>query len=155
RNTRVDHNRVYGNWLVGIGALQQFLLKDTTARDLVGNTVQFNQMGAAGADPNGRDLFYDGNGTGNCFSDNEGVQSVFPADGPTFAPCPFSGANTFDGDAQQQAAGWAVGPDHEQGWIPGPHVPKAGITPLVHWTKATAGPAQAARAGVRRTIQVR
>src|SRR4051795_11785415 len=111
RRTRIDHNRVYGNYLVGVGALQQLLLKQKDAQDLVGNSVQFNQLGMGGADPNGRDLFYDGNGTGNCFSDNEGVKSTFPADASTFAACPFEGANAFNADAQAQAVNWAVDPD--------------------------------------------
>ena len=82
-------------------ALQQLLLKQQDAQDLVGNSGQFNQFGLDGTDPNGRDLFYDGNGTGNCFSDNTGAQVTFPADGSTFAACPFTGANAFNADAQQ------------------------------------------------------
>ena len=60
---------------------------------------------------------------------------LFPADGSTFAACPFSGANTFSSGAQQQAVSWAVGADHEAAdWIRGPHVAKAGLTPLEHYT---------------------
>src|SRR4051794_24969644 len=151
RRNRVENNRVYGNYLVGIGALQQLLLKQKDAQDLIGNSVRFNKMGMGGADPNGRDLFYDGNGSGNCFSDNEGVKTTFPADGSTFAACPFTGANAFDAEAQQQAVSWAVDADHESDWIRGPHVAKPGLTPLEHYAK----PARAARAGVKRTIVVR
>src|SRR3954447_8213956 len=147
RRNRVEHNRVYGNWLVGIGALQQFLLKDKAAQDLKDNSIQFNQLGVGGADPNGRDLFYDGNGSGNCFSDNAGAKVLFPADGSTFAACPFTGANTFNADAQQQAVSWAVDADHESDWIRGPHVAKPGLTPLEHYTT----PARSKRAGVRAT----
>jgi plastocyanin len=149
RRNVVEHNRVYGNWLVGIGAMQQFLLKQKDAQDLVGNSVRFNEMGLGGADPNGRDLFYDGNGTDNCFSDNAGVKVTFPADGSTFAACPFSGANSFEGSVQEQAVDWAIGADHEHGWITGPHVAKAGLTPLEHYTK----PARALRAGIRATAR--
>src|SRR5947199_1041847 len=88
RRTRVEHNRVYGNWLVGIGAMQQLLLKQRDAQDLVGNVVQGNEMGLGGADPNGRDLFYDGNGTVNCFSHNAGSMEHLPADGPTVSAVP-------------------------------------------------------------------
>jgi plastocyanin len=147
RRNRVENNRVYGNYLVGIGALQQLLLKQKDAQDLIGNSVRFNDMGMGGADPNGRDLFYDGNGSGNCFSDNTGVKVTFPADGSTFAACPFTGANTFNAEAQQAAVGWAVDADHERDWVRGPHVAKSGLTPLEHYTK----PARALRAGVRAT----
>jgi plastocyanin len=153
RRNRVEHNRVYGNYLVGVGALQQLLLKQKDAQDLIGNTVQFNQMGMGGADPNGRDLFYDGNGSGNCFSDNEGVQKTFPEDGSTFAACPFNGANAFNADVQSQAVNWAVAADHESDWIRGPHVAKPGITPLEHYTKAAR--AGAARTAPKRTVEVR
>src|SRR3954451_9895348 len=145
RRNRVEHNRVYGNWLVGIGALQQMLLKQSDAQDLGGNSVRCNQMGRNGADPNGRDLFYDGNGSGNCFSDNDGVKATFPSDGSTFATCPFSGANTFSAEAQQKAVGWALDADHEKDFIRGPHVAKTGLTPMVRYTK----PARASRAGIR------
>src|SRR3954470_6618349 len=145
RRNRVEHNRVYGNWLVGIGALQQMLLKQSDAQDLVGNSVRFNQMGMNGADPNGRDLFYDGNGSGNCFSDNDGVKATFPSDASTFAACPFAGANTFSAEAQQKAVGWALDADHEKDFIRGPHVAKKGLTPMVRYTK----PARASRAGIR------
>jgi hypothetical protein len=145
RRNRVEHNRVYGNWLVGIGAMQQFLLKQKDAQDLVGNVVQGNEMGLGGADPNGRDLFYDGNGTGNCFSDNAGAKVLFPSDGSTFAACPFGGANAFSADVQAQAVDWAIGADHEHGWIRGPHAAKRDVTPMETYTK----PARASRAGLR------
>jgi plastocyanin len=145
RNT-IENNRVYGNYLVGIGAIQQFLLQQKDAQDLIGNTVRNNQMGLGGADPNGRDLFYDGNGSSNCFSDNEGAKVLFPADGSTFEACPFSGANAFNAEVQQQAASWAIDPDHEKDWIRGPHVPKQGIEPLERYTTMKQ-PARAPRAG--------
>jgi plastocyanin len=154
RRNRVEHNRVYGNWLVGIGALQQFLLAQKDAQDLVGNSVRFNEMGMGGADPNGRDLFYDGNGRGNCFSDNPGTKTTFPADGSTFAECPFEGANAFNADVQMQAANWALDADHEHDWIRGPHVSQAGVTPLEHYQAPGKVRALAAGAGARKTVQV-
>ena len=125
--------------------------REKDAQDLVGNGVRYNDIGLGGADPNGRDLFYDGNGTGNCFSDNVGVKSTFPADGSTFAACPFTGANTFNAAAQQQAVSWAVDADHEKDWIRGAHVAKAGLTPLERNTgRALAGVAPQRGAGARR-----
>ncbi len=68
RTNVVENNRVFGNYLAGIGAIQQFLLKDASAKDLIGNQVKNNVLGAGGADPNGRDLVYDGNGSNNCWA---------------------------------------------------------------------------------------
>lgn len=135
RGNLVTGNQVYGNWLVGIGALQALTLKDASARDLAGNQVKDNVMGLGGADLNGRDLFYDGNGRDNCFGPNTGAQVVYPPSGATMVPCPFSGANAFDPAAQATAVGWSVGdPTHEANFIRHPHVAKPGIQPLEHYT---------------------
>ena len=40
---------------------------------LIGNTVRGNAFGADGTDLNGYDLYYDGDGSGNCFGPNTGV----------------------------------------------------------------------------------
>jgi Right handed beta helix region len=136
RRNVVTNNRVYGNYLVGIGALKQILLKQADAADLIGNQVHDNQFGLGGADLNGRELFYDGSGSDNCFGPNVGVQNTTPANGDTFAPCPFTGPNTFDSAAQSEAISWDVGDStHEAFWIKHPHAPKAGLTPLEHFTK--------------------
>lgn len=131
----ITNNRVYGNYLVGVGAVEQLLLKQADAQDLVGNRVRDNSFGAGGADLNGRDLFYDGNGTDNCWGPNDGVAVTVPASGSTMSPCPFEGANAFDAAAQGEALNWAVGdPTHEAFWIKHPHAAKAGITPLERFT---------------------
>jgi hypothetical protein len=130
RRNVVEHNRVYGNYLVGVGALQQLLLNDASAKDLIGNQVRENAFGLGGTDLNGRDLFYDGNGSDNCFGPNEGVQSTFPADASTMTPCPFTGPNAFSADAQTEAVSWAVDGTHEAHWIKHPHASKAGYIPL-------------------------
>ena len=38
-----------------------------------------------------------------------------PADGSTFAPCPFTGANTFNAAAQSEAINWSVGDPDARG----------------------------------------
>lgn len=135
RGNTVTGNRVFGNWLVGIGALQALTLQQADARDLVGNQVTGNDFGLGGADLNGRDLFYDGNGSDNCFGPNTGVQVVFPEGGATMVPCPYSGPNTFDSAAQATAVNWTVGdPTHEANFIRHPHAPQPGLTPLEHYT---------------------
>ncbi|MBX5470430.1 MAG: right-handed parallel beta-helix repeat-containing protein [Thermoleophilaceae bacterium] len=133
RRNRVENNDVYGNWLVGVGMLQQFLLKQEDARDLQDNRIQGNRFGLNGTDLNGRDLFYDGNGSGNCFGGNIGVSAVFPADGSTLATCPFSGPNHFEQNAQIEAVGWSTNADHTAGWVRHPHAPKPGYNALEVW----------------------
>jgi len=136
RGNVVENNRIYGNYLVGVGMIQQILLKQADAKDLRDNVVRNNRFGLDGTDKNGRDLFYDGNGTGNCFAGNVGVEVTVPANGLTFAPCPFTGANAFSEPAQGEAVNWTVGdPTHEKFWVRNPHAPKAGFTPLEHFEK--------------------
>jgi hypothetical protein len=138
RHNEVTNNRVFGNYLIGVGSIKQILLKQADAAELVDNEVTGNQFGLDGQDLNGRDLFYDGSGSDNCFGNNTGVQKTTPENGSTFAACPFSGTNAFDGDAQGEALNWAVGdPTHEAFFIKHPHAPRAGETPLEHWTKGT------------------
>jgi hypothetical protein len=135
-NNTVTNNNVYGNWLTGIGGLQALTLKDQSKATLIGNQVMNNSLGLGGQDLNGVDLYYDGDGSANCFGPNTGVTTTEPADGSTFTPCPFSGANTFNQTAQVTAITWAADPNHEAHWVQHPHVTKKGITPLVLWTKS-------------------
>ena len=130
----VQSNDVFGNYLVGVAGIQAITLKEPALQTLVGNTVKDNRMGLNGTDLNGYDLYYDGDGSGNCFSGNSGVASMVPADGSTFAPCPFSGPNAFSSSTQTTAFSWAVNSNHEAAWVKHPHSNQAGITPLEHWT---------------------
>ena len=100
RTNRVENNRVYGNYLVGVAAVEGILLDKTTeARALIGNQISGNVFGAGGEDLNGRDLAFDGNGTGNCWGPNTGVQNTLPADAgdrsrPARSPGPTRSART-------------------------------------------------------------
>ena len=141
RRTLVENNRIYGNYLAGVAMFQQVLLKQVDAQLLQGNVIQHNVFGKAGTDLNGRDLFYDGDGSGNCFSDNTGVQTLMPNDAEMFPACPFSGTNKLSTDAQGTMANWALGDKtHEASWIVSPHTPIAGRTALEHWTPSTPDP---------------
>jgi hypothetical protein len=131
RTTQVTGNRVYGNFLAGAGMIKQFLLnQEPGAQDLIGNRFTNNAFGLGGADRNGRDLVYDGNGNDNCFAGNTGVAVTTPSDGSTFAACPFSGANAFSDQTEQDVVTWALDPTHEAYWVKGAHVRKAGFVPL-------------------------
>jgi hypothetical protein len=136
RHNRIDNNRIYGNWLMGAGMIQQFLLtaKLPAAADLIGNQITNNQFGANGADLNGRDLSFDGNGSDNCVSGNTGVAVTVPANAGTFKPCPYTGANAFDGSAQTELINWAVDTTHEQFLVQHPHSAVAGVQPLFHYS---------------------
>lgn len=156
RTTTVSKNRVYGNYLMGVGALDQLLLRldlastdpklvaklkgvDKDAPTLRGNKILNNVFGNGGKNLNGRDIFYDGTGSDNCIGPNAGVQVTVPADASSFAPCPFTGANTYSAAGQTEALNWALSteaPLHEKFWVKNTQAPVAGVTPLEHWTKA-------------------
>jgi len=146
QGTRVERNRIYGNYLVGYGALEQLLLKgdvadekkrakakaDADAYELQDNVVRGNAFGLGGKDLNGRDLFYDGSGRGNCFEGNALLSPTTPADGSTFTPCATPpAANALNSAAQLEAVNWAVGDaTHEAFWLKHPHAAKPGIAAL-------------------------
>jgi hypothetical protein len=127
KGNRVENNRIYGNFLVGVAAAESVLVTKTpAARTLEGNIVRNNQFGLNGTDVNGVDIAYDGNGSDNCFS-LEGVTSTFPADRSTFATC--SGPNPFSPAAQEGMIGW-IGENALKFWNKHEHPAKPGYTPL-------------------------
>jgi len=133
RNT-VENNRIYGNWQMGVALVEGLLLEENPqARDLIGNEVVGNQFGANGTDLNGRELAYDGNGTGNCFGANQGVAKTIPANGSTLAACPFAGGNAFSGAAQVEMLGLA-GAEGVAKQIRHPHAEKKGFKPMEIYT---------------------
>jgi hypothetical protein len=134
RRNIVEDNKIYGNWGIGVALIHGILLqKNPQAIDLVGNEVRDNQFGLDGTDLNGRELAYNGNGSGNCFSGNTGVSVTIPADGSTFAPCPFTGANAFSQPVSEQMLSLA-GEASVAAWNRHPHAPKPGFEPLELYT---------------------
>ncbi len=131
----VQNNNVYGNYLVGAGAIEQFLLKQVDAAHLEDNKVIGNKLGLGGTDLNGHDLFYDGSGKGNCFQDNVTTTINEPADNSVFAPCPGPNPNAFSQKERDLTVKWATDPP-EQNWIRHPHAAKPGYNALEHWTKS-------------------
>jgi plastocyanin len=141
RRTLVENNRIYGNYLSGVAMFQQILLKQADAQLLQGNVIKDNAFGKDGTDLNGRDLFYDGDGSGNCFEGNTGVRVTLPDDPATFPGCQGVGDNKLDPDTQQIAINWAVGDaTHEANWLVSSHAAIPGRSPLEHWTPATGSP---------------
>lgn len=98
QNTTIEDNEVFGNYGLGIGALEQLLLSiDDSPLDkadpngpkikdqkewytLRKNKIINNKLGNDGKNPNGRGILFDGYGTDNCISGNTGVESTVPTD---------------------------------------------------------------------------
>jgi hypothetical protein len=127
RDHQIENNRIYGNYLVGVAAIDGILLQENPlAVSLDRNIVRGNQFGLGGRDLNGRDLAYDGSGSGNCFS-LAGVGVTEPANRSTFARC--AGPNGLDAAVRGTMLSW-IGEGAVANWIKHPHAPKPGYEPL-------------------------
>lgn len=146
QDTTVENNRIFGNWLGGFAELPAVQLagsEDPALKEasvLRNNVVRNNAFGAGGNDLNGRDMLYDGSGSGNCFEGNQVMSPNVPANNATFAPCPGPATNTPDPTVLGEAIGWVAGsvdnpPSFESAWIRHPHAPRKGVTPLEKFTK--------------------
>jgi hypothetical protein len=124
RHNYVTGNRVYGNKLDGLGMLQGLAVKAPDDA-LIGNQITGNILGNGGKNPNGRDIFYDGNGSGNCIKDNTPVGVTVPANGAPFQTgcAGDSTPNGFDQASQTQAIAWVAADNKELHWIPGVQQP--------------------------------
>jgi hypothetical protein len=130
RGNIVQGNRFYGNYLAGVGAIDGILVtKHPDAIELQRNTVRDNQFGLGGKDLNGRDIIYDGSGTGNCFGPNTLMSPTLPDPSSMLPSCPFSGENAHNDADRQTMVGW-TGEGALSGWIKHPHAPKTGYKPL-------------------------
>ena len=127
----IELNHVYGNWLVGLGAIPNYLmtlanpLSDTG--DLRRNVVRLNEFGLGGRDQNGRDVVYDGSGRGNCFEDNKDVRTTVPEDGSTLVPCLPPTDNAEQQPVFDEVRSWS---EPEAHWIRHSHLAARGIHPL-------------------------
>jgi len=141
QGTTVEGNRVFGHFLVGIGAVDAIELRSDEQAAIRGVTVRGNAFGRDGTDLNNYDLFYPGTikgaNTDNCFADNTGVQKTLPADGSTLKPCPFSGTIPLNGAAFATASAWLTDTTHTAAWVQHDHPPYEGITPLVTYSGRT------------------
>jgi parallel beta helix pectate lyase-like protein len=126
RGNRVENNRIYGNFLGGVAAIDGFLVTKTPeAVSLDRNTVRGNQFGLNGTDTNGYDIVYDGSGSQNCFT-LAPTDTVL--DRSTLSPC--TGKNPFNSATRTQMVQW-TGEGAVSGWKMHDHPPKKGIKPLV------------------------
>jgi Right handed beta helix region len=137
RDTVVEGNRIWGNYLIGFGEVNQIILEgsnDAALKDaavLRNNVVRGNDFGLGAEDLNGRDMFYGGDGSGNCFEANVLRSPTLPADGSTFVAC--GQPNTLNEAARNEGIAFSGDPTHEANWVRNPHKPIDGITPLEHW----------------------
>jgi hypothetical protein len=138
QDTQVVGNRLSGNYLGGFAEIPAVHLvgdsdpKVAEAAILRDNVVRNNQFGG-GSDLNGRDMLYDGSGSGNCFTGNVTRSPNIPANNATFVPC--GTANVTDPNALGQALAISLGSpsdpaSFEAGWIKHPHPPRKGVKPL-------------------------
>jgi hypothetical protein len=127
RDHRIENNRIYGNFLAGIAAIDSlFIQENPEAITLDRNVIRGNQFGLGGTDINGRDLVYDGSGSDNCFTLLP-TDTVFPADRSTIANC--AGPNGLNSAAREEMFGWA-GAGALNAWVKHEHPAKKGYTPL-------------------------
>jgi plastocyanin len=136
RGNRVEGNRIFGNYLAGVGAIDGILLQENPdAIELQRNTVRGNHFGRGGLDANGRDVIYDGSGSGNCFGPNDWTAPTLPA--TTALPaCPFTGVNAHSDADRQTMLGW-IGEGALSGWREKGHPPYKRFKPLEIYTKPT------------------
>jgi hypothetical protein len=145
QETVVERNKISGNYLGGLSVVPAVhLLGDSDpavaeAAVLRNNTVRNNDFGAGG-DLNGRDMLYDGSGSGNCFEGNTVRSPNVPADNGTFSACPGPNPNVLNPAVLGQALGLGLGDpknptSFEAGWIKHPHPARKGIKPLERYSK--------------------
>jgi hypothetical protein len=129
RGNLVAGNRFYGNYLAAVGAIDGILIqKHPDAIELQRNAVRDNDFGLGGRDLNGRDVIYDGSGTGNCFGPNVFRSPTMP-DAALLPTCPYPGPNAHNDADRQTMIGW-TGEGALKGWIKHPHAAKKGFKPL-------------------------
>ena len=106
KRNRVEGNRIFGNYLAGAAAVEGILRREDhqAARALMGNQVTGNQFGLGGEDLNGRDLAYDGNGSGQLLGPERGRAGRCSPTTPRCSPPARSRART-------RSASRRAGPD--------------------------------------------
>ena len=127
RDHRIENNRIYGNFLGGIAAIDSILLAEPAANTLDRNIVRNNQFGLGGTDVNGRDVAYDGSGTDNCFT-----LAARTRRSPPTARRSASARRARTCSARPRGTRWSAGPATGalNGWTKHAHPAKQGYKPL-------------------------
>jgi hypothetical protein len=127
RDHRIEDNRIFGNFLGGVAAIDSILLPDPATNTLDRNVIRDNAFGRGGTDINGYDVVYDGSGSDNCFTLGAS-DTTFPEDRSTVGFCA-TGKNLFSKPAQDQMVAW-IGANALNGWKRHAHPPYKGFKPL-------------------------
>ena len=116
---------IYGNYLVGVAAVEGILL-DKTRRGAAaeGNRVTGNAFGLGGEDRKAATWPTTATAAATAGAQHRRGDHL-PGDAAMFPACPFSGANAFAG-RQSAALGWA-GASAVNSWIKHPHKAQAGL----------------------------
>jgi plastocyanin len=146
RNTAVQENQIFGNYLAGFAEIGQVALKETSAASLNNNSVIGNVFGRGGKDPNGYDIAYPGSvlslvDTGNCFSKNVLASRTLPPTAPGAAfgnACPYSGPNPDYPGGLATAVTWLADTTHQKFWVIHTHPAFEGLKPFTVYKKADA-----------------
>jgi plastocyanin len=153
RGNRVENNRIFGNYLAGVGAIDGILVqKHPDAIALQRNKVTGNTFGRGGTDANGRDVIYDGSGNDNCFGPNAFTAPNLPAGGALPA-CPFAGPNAFSKADRDTMVGW-IGENALKGWRTPGHPGYKKFKPLEVYRKKAKGSSASAAGTRRRTVHI-
>ena len=132
RDHRIENNRIFGNFLAGIAAIDSILLNDPETNTLDRNVVRNNEFGRGGTDINGYDVVYDGSGSDNCFTLGA-TDTTYPADRSTVGFCA-TGKNLFSDVARTQLGNWA-GTGALTGWKKHDHPAYKAYKPVEDFNK--------------------
>jgi hypothetical protein len=127
RDHRIEDNRIFGNFLGGVAAIDSILLPDPATNTLDRNVVRNNRFGLNGTDVNGHDIVYDGSGSDNCFTLGAN-DTTYPNDRSTVGFCA-TGKNLFSQKTRDDMIGW-TGTGALSGWVKHDHPAKKGYKPL-------------------------
>ena len=136
---RVENNRIYGNYLAGVGAVQQLLLRRSRPRwDLRRQPDQQQPVRAQRHRPQRPRPLLRRQRTDNCFGPNTGVHVDVPGERLDAGAVPVHRRQHFESSVQAAMVNWAVGdPTHQANWIVHPHAPITGLTPLEQYATYT------------------
>jgi hypothetical protein len=127
RDHLIENNRIFGNFLGGIAAIDSILLADPATNTLDRNVIRNNAFGRDGTDINGFDIVYDGSGSDNCFTLGAS-DTTYPADRSTVGFCA-QGKNLYSDPARTEMGSW-IGTNGMKVWKRHAHPAFKGYKPL-------------------------
>ena len=137
RTNRVEDNRVYGNYLVGVAAVEGILLDKTTeARALIGNQITRQRVRARRRGPQRpRPRLRRQRHAATAGARTPACRPRCPADAGDVPGLPVRRAPTRSARTRRTSMSASRAPNALKGWIKHPHKAKAGYTPLEVYKK--------------------